>query len=360
MTRPWPCLRSCLALLLMLLGVPALLAQAPGRAAFQPRLAAVASVMDRFYRGESLDAGQKRVNGLAEAYNAQVQQRNGELDALRAQADRAQAPALQLAATLEAQDQALGRAPDPADRAAVAAYNERVQARNALVTQYNDRMAAARQAVDAANAQMQRIYAGLDQVRARFDGERQALKARLDAYAAFHDQGQDMVFFAGLNRLLADLRAACRSRPDPDLLAALASVRGMRRELAAWATAHEAAQDNGLVLVPAMVGDEPCCFIVDTGAQLVCLPEELVDALGLTGSLGEEATLTLAGGQKLRGRAITFPQVAVAGMAAAQVEGTAVPASEVGIDGLLGQSFLKKFVYTVDETRPGKLILVRR
>jgi hypothetical protein len=357
MTCSRPCLRFCLAQLLL---VPALLAQSSSQAAFQPRLAAVASVMERFYRGESLDAGQKRVNGLADAYNAQVKQRNGELDALRAQTDRAQAPTLELAATLEAQDKALARAPDPADHAAVAAYNERVRARNALVAQYNDRLAAARQAVDDANARMKRIYAELDQARARFDGERQALKARMDAYDAFHEQGQDMVFFTGLNRLLADLRAACRSRPDPDLLAALAAVRGYRRELAAWATAREDARDNGLVLVPAMVGDEPCCFIVDTGAQLVCLPEELVDALGLTGSLGGEATLTLAGGQKLRGRSITFPQVAAAGMAAAQVEGTAVPASEVGIDGLLGQSFLKKFVYTIDETRPGKLILVRR
>jgi hypothetical protein len=32
----------------------------------------------------------------------------------------------------------------------------------------------------------------------------------------------------------------------------------------------------------------------------------------------------------------------------------------VGIDGLLGQSFLKRFVYTVDESRPGKLMLVPR
>jgi clan AA aspartic protease (TIGR02281 family) len=109
-----------------------------------------------------------------------------------------------------------------------------------------------------------------------------------------------------------------------------------------------------------MVGDEPCCFIVDTGAQLVCLPTELIGALGLSGSLGSEATLTLAGGQKLRGRSIVLPRVAVGDRVATGVAGTAVAASEVGIDGLLGQSFLKRFVYTIDETRPGKLILVPR
>jgi len=109
-----------------------------------------------------------------------------------------------------------------------------------------------------------------------------------------------------------------------------------------------------------MVGDEPCSFIVDTGAQLVCLPEELIDALGEGGKLGEESALTLAGGQKLRGRAIRFDRISVAGGAAAQVDGVAVPASEVGIDGLLGQSFLKHFAYTIDPGQPGKLVLVRR
>jgi clan AA aspartic protease (TIGR02281 family) len=137
-------------------------------------------------------------------------------------------------------------------------------------------------------------------------------------------------------------------------------VRGCRRELARWAGERQDAQDNGLVLVDAMVGDEPCCFIVDTGAQRVCLPAELIAALGLTGSLGEETTLTLAGGQKLRGRTIVLPRLAVGDKAATAVAGSAVPASEVGIDGLLGQSFLKHFVYTIDEARPGKLILAPR
>jgi clan AA aspartic protease (TIGR02281 family) len=137
-------------------------------------------------------------------------------------------------------------------------------------------------------------------------------------------------------------------------------VRGIRRELARWAGARQDAQDNGLVLVDAMVGDEPCCFIVDTGAQQVCLPAELIAALGLTGSLGEESTLTLAGGQKLRGRSITLPRLEVEGRVATAVSGSAVPASEVGVDGLLGQSFLKHFVYTIDEARPGKLVLVPR
>jgi len=113
--------------------------------------------------------------------------------------------------------------------------------------------------------------------------------------------------------------------------------------------ARQAAQDNGLVLVQATVLDEPCCFIVDTGAQQVCLPEELIAAIGLTASLGEASTMILAGGQKLRGRAITLPRLATSGMTARDVPGTAIPPSEVGIDGLLGQTFLRHFTYTIDD-----------
>jgi hypothetical protein len=42
------------------------------------------------------------------------------------------------------------------------------------------------------------------------------------------------------------------------------------------------------------------------------------------------------------------------------VPASAVRPSDVGIDGLLGQSFLKAFVYTIDERSPAKLLLKRR
>lgn len=165
---------------------------------------------------------------------------------------------------------------------------------------------------------------------------------------------RDLAFFREVNGLLADIRGACRLRPVPENRAALDRIRAIRLELARWAAEAQAAQPNGLVLVAALVGDEPCCFIVDTGAQVVSVPQEL------GGSLGEEVSHILAGGLKTRGRSLTLPRVATAGMAATDVAGSVLPASEVGIDGLLGQSFLKRFVYTIDEGRPGKLILAGR
>jgi clan AA aspartic protease (TIGR02281 family) len=358
MTHP-PYRVSALLLPVMLLAWgPALRGQ--GAALYQPRLAAVEKVLDTFYRGESLESAQKRVNARADRFNGQVKERNDELEGLQAQVQRELAPTKDLEATLQAQDQALATPPDAADQDAVRRYNERVKARNALAARYNQQRAAAQGVLDAFNARTRTLDTRIEQERAGLDADQKALKARVQAYTAFHEQGSDLAFFAGLNRLLADLRAASRKGPDPDLQAALERVRGYRRELAEWANGRESSQADGLVLVAALVGDEPCCFIVDTGAQLVCLPVEIIDALGLGASLGAESTLTLAGGQKIRGRSVTLPRIAAAGMAAKDVAGSAVPASEVGIDGLLGQSFLKHFVYTIDEGRAGKLVLVPR
>lgn len=353
--RCLPILRAGILLLALTPGAPA---QLP--ADVNGRFQAIETIMDRYYRGESLDAARRRVDALVEGLNARIDQRNQALAALEGQAAKDQAPAQELEKAVEASDKALGAPPDPSDREAVRRYNARVDAHNALVAKYNAALEAARASGDSGRASLQALDASLQRERAQVESERRKLKARQADYDGFCDQGRDMVFFTALNRLLADLREGCRRRPDPSLLQALGRARALRLELARWAQARQAAQDNGLVLVEAKVGDEPCCFIVDTGAQLVCLPEELVDALGLGTALGEASTLSLAGGQKTRGRSITWPSVEVAGRRAEAVAGAAVPASEVGIDGLLGQSFLRRFVTTLDASADAKLLLQPR
>ena len=133
MLVPLPCL---------LLVLPAA-AQAPG---FSARLDAVDAVLERFYRGENLEAAHRRVNALVDDYNVQVRQRNSEGEAARGEAERALLPSKATAARLVALDQALGPAPAPSNRDALRRYNEQVDRRNALAGQYNAQVAEARQA----------------------------------------------------------------------------------------------------------------------------------------------------------------------------------------------------------------------
>ena len=147
--------------LLPLALAPALLAQGAGP--FQPRVAAVDVVMERFYRGESLEAAGRRVNALVDRFNAKVKARNEELDGLHAEADQALAPARDLEATLKAQDRALGSPPPASDQEAVRQYNERVKTRNALAAQYNQVSEKARQVVEAYNARARTLDAAIAQ-----------------------------------------------------------------------------------------------------------------------------------------------------------------------------------------------------
>jgi clan AA aspartic protease (TIGR02281 family) len=116
-------------------------------------------------------------------------------------------------------------------------------------------------------------------------------------------------------------------------------------------------RENGLVIVEADVSGEAFWFILDTGAMQTTVSREMVDALGLADKIGVETKLVLAGGKKIKGNRFEFPDITVAGQKEKDVTGVVVPVSEPGIDGLLGQSFLKRFVYTIDEDSRIKLRL---
>jgi hypothetical protein len=236
-----------------------------------------------------------------------------------------------------------------------------VDARNALASKLAEQSAKARSVLDAHNALVTRTQLELEEQRKRVMAAQAAVNERLATFKAFTESGRDVAFFLDLNRLLADIRQALRDKPgDPALQARLNRIRGFRRELAAWAVTGYALKSNGLIIVEALVGDEPGWFIVDTGAMDTIVSEELLDAIDLGRSLGRETSLSVIGGLRVKGLSCRIPQLTVAGQTLTGVAVSVVPPAEVGIDGLLGQSFLKSFVYTIDEKNPIKLILIRR
>lgn len=333
-----------------------LAAQTP--AEFAARLQAAETVMDRFYRGDPLPLLQKAVNGEVDAFNAQVSEVNARLGRARAEAEQANEPLKSLEAEIRDDDRRLAAGSSGQDPDAQRQRNRLIDARNGRVDHYNELLAQAKARAAAYEDLARQTQEDLERQRARLQKHKDALQTRVQDLEAFQDQGRDLVFFQGVNRLLADLRQAQRAGAPLDR--ELARVRGLRRELAGWAIARQNAQDFGLVVTEARVGDEPCWFIVDTGASRVCLSLEVIVAAGCEDRLSSESTLVLAGGQKIRGREVRFPAIAVNGQAAREVAGSAVPASEVGLDGLLGQSFLRHFKWTLEAGQPEPLTLQPR
>lgn len=324
------------------------------------------SIMERFYRGKSVEEATDAVNDLVESYNSRGDAGNREIEASKAALEGQLAPQRRIKKEIEALDKRLARKPSAGDRAAVREYNAAVARRNALAAQFNELNVRARAGIEAHNRLAKRVNSELKAFSRVLDARKAALKARKEAYKKFGDEREDLAFFADLNRICARLRRergplGGRGRVEK----ALAKVLAMRRELGAWAAARNRSAKHGLVIVEAALADVdgadvPCFFIVDTGASLTILSAELVEVLGLTDKLGDEIEFSLAGAKRTKGRACVLPRLAVAGVTVRDLAAATGRTSEVGVDGLLGQSFLKRFVYMIDETKDPPLILVRR
>ncbi len=325
---------------------------------FEARIAAVEKTLERFYRGECLEVSLERSTQGIESFNAFARKRRAEMEQDRVQLEQSMVKGREERASLDALDRELKNLSPGLDQDVI---RQKVEARNALVKRVNELTAQDHHRVEDYNAGAKRAQEAIERERAIAVASQEAVNKRLDAFEAFKKAGQDLAFFTGLNRLLAEIREAQRKTPaDPALQTALVKVRTFRRELAAWAVAGQALRPNGLLIVEARVEDEPCWFVVDTGAMDTILSPELVDAIGQGGNMGKEASLSVVGGLRVLGRSLRIPRLEVNGQVLKGVQASAVVPSDVGIDGLLGQSFLKGFVYTIDERKAQKLSLTQR
>jgi hypothetical protein len=328
--------------------------------ALEARIAECETLLNRYFRGERLEEARERSNREIDAFNARSKALNAELAEARARLEKAQGPAQSAFAELQKLDAELKASiPDGADKAGNAKYQARIASRNALAKRVLELNAEAQRALDEHNAFATRGRADLENLRARVLADQETLDKRLAAFDRFVKSGEDIAFFVRVNALLAEIRGSLRKGPRPELTQALERVRKLRRELGAWAVAGQERNPKGLVVVEALVADEPCWLIVDSGATETILSQELVEAAGLAGQ-SETVSLVVVGGLRLQGRQFRIPQLTVAGQTRRDVTAAALRPTEVGLDGLLGQSFLKAFVYTIDERNPGKLILAPR
>ena len=350
----------------MTLGRSLLLSMAVGlsltaQATFEERVAAIEPVLARYFRGPRLDELREASNRAIETFNVLSKTANAELAEARQRMEQAAQPGRTAYAGLQKLDAGLKTSiPDGNDKEGNAKYAAQIAARNALARQVNDLNAAGQRAIEEYNALATRTKATLEQERLKLVADQEAVNLRVGAYESFAKSGEDLVWFGRINRLLADLRTALRKEERPELRAALAKVRRIRQELGAWAMAGQARNPKGLVIIETLVGDEPCWLIVDSGATETILSEEVADAAGLKSAQGEAVNLVVVGGLRLQGQHFTIPRLVAGGQTLDNVSASAVRPADVGIDGLLGQSFLKAFVYTVDERTPGKLLLVPR
>lgn len=230
---------------------------------------------------------------------------------------------------------------------------------NQLVDQHNKRVEAQKQKAEEYETRRKAFDERQNEVERQAKQEHAGLQGVITSYEAWHRKGEDLVFNQTLCQFYAMLRVAERERRDLDGLAGhLASVSRFRRELRAWAIRKDRQAHGGMLFVSVnLCGKEDASYLIDTGANSVTVSFAMVHALGLQDRLGDEATVTLAGGKRISGRRIILPSLTVQGQTLRDVEAVALPEEQVGIDGLLGHTFLDRFHYIIDSAKQPPLEL---
>ena len=302
-------------------------------------------------------------NRKIEAYNEWIEKISGAIEARQATLEKEAAGIETQRTLIDETKRKLDTLSNPKTRDAIETYNRLVELNNAQVAEYNRLIEAYQKRIKQLNDYIDAFKKEIAKRQTTLDAEKQNLKNRIDAIERFFNEKESQEFSNEVNRFYARLRREARSerltqREREALDKHIILVQIMRRKLADYTLRENARSDTPMVYAEVSFGDGVTCYLlVDTGAKSITIPIEIVDALGLAGTLGDETELSLAGGVIQKGRKLTLPSVTVGGHTVADTDAVVLPDNTIGIDGLLGRSFLKHFTMTISGGRTPTLIL---
>jgi clan AA aspartic protease (TIGR02281 family) len=318
------------------------------------------AIMDAYYRRDPREELPAKINAAIDTFNESAKGRVSEFEAERHKLN-------EMVDSIKEMGERVGKLDDQLKKQKKTSMtNEEVPAYNQLVTQYNElgtKYVAKRAEYDKRNATLEEAVAEFRKISAdskrKIDEVKMTGEKRIAEYVDWHTTDKGLAFFEWVTTTYACLIQMKKTGNGPAQLDEdLATIRAMRRELGEHTRQRQERLENGLIVVPGnLCGREDSYFIVDTGASVVTLSPSMVESLGLSDQLGQVVTITLAAGIRIQGRELTIPQLTVYGKTAEQVKAVMVAPSVVGVDGLLGHSFLNQFDYRIDRTHDPKLTL---
>jgi Aspartyl protease len=306
-------------------------------------------LMDRYFRQDPAITVQNSYKSAVDKYNALVQIINADENHRKSEIDNKRK-------ALEKLEKQIGKYDA---KLAEKSNNQLFDQRNALVKRYNRQLKKLENEITKFNQWVKQTNQTIDTEKAKLDRTHTASEQEIKDYNDWLRLNKDEEFWVALNRMFLNLHRKKRAGNNNILLDKLIQkIRSLRKELGTYAIKQANSQENGLVIIPGTIyRKEEFHFIVDTGANYVSLTPEMVEVLGLKERLGEVTGLKLAAGKTAWGRKIVFPNISVLGMKEQDVPGIAIPETKIGIDGLLGRSFLKRFVVCFDYEQGPKIQL---
>lgn len=117
--------------------------------------------------------------------------------------------------------------------------------------------------------------------------------------------------------------------------------------------------EGGGLTVQAVIGLEPVNMLVDSGAGIVLVPQELAQKLDIKAEADAKSlTLRTADGRRIEAKEILLPRMRVGKFEAQNVRAALLEESVAGAKPLLGMSFLEQFKFEID-TQQKKLKLLK-
>lgn len=223
---------------------------------------------------------------------------------------------------------------------AIQRYNEQVNERNQRMSSHGSEVAAYNEAQRKYNEEVTAANAVQQQESEKLDEAIDRLNATIQDHNQWHKNNGPSRLGADLNQLFASLSTACnKGKASREQHAALTKVRALRQELARWGMQNR----RDTLLVEASLSGEPVTLLVDTGANSCTLTPALVEALGWQEHVGDEVAVNLAGGITIKAPSLLIPQMEVLGREQQYIRGMVLPEHTLGVDGILGMSFLSAY-----------------
>ena len=319
-------------------------------------------IVDRYYRRGPMADVEASVNRLVDEYNAWNEKTVTEFNAQQKQLKGQLQELRRIEAAIAEANRRISRLKgNRGDAASVKAYNQAVAERNELARKYESLRTRYRAGMAANRSQSDRIDRETEARKRRVDAAKRDAERAFKAYREWVKAGKDRPFWTELNELYGRLHERKRQPGETARVEVqLWKLKALRTELAAFAAKRRAKDENNLIVVPAKLGSEPCLMAVDTGATSMTISPAIVEAMGLSDRLGEEVRMRLVGGIEIKLRKLTIPRMSVFGNEARDVAAVVLEEPDVGIDGLLGLSFLNRFNYRIDKAGDPKLTLKPR
>ncbi len=115
---------------------------------------------------------------------------------------------------------------------------------------------------------------------------------------------------------------------------------------------------SGGMKVQAVIGLEPVQMLVDSGASVVLIPQELAEKLDIQPAANAKSmTMVTADGRRIAAKEVFLPRLRVGQFEAENVRAALLEESIKGAQPLLGMSFLERFKFEIDASQKSLKLL---